>query len=489
MNLEEIMQPYLDKQKEINDKYIIEKNFLQMRIERLKNNKEKEINQYIENAILENPNFYNGYGAMIRKDLEQEYANKEKTLELQLKNIDKFYRLDIRELVDIKWNLRKDLLNFKNKLELELKEQELEFENVNLKFARFKHEYDENHIPTNGEEYKKLFDRSHELVEIKYNIQKKLTEVQECFNSIELTQEEINIISMTLTPWEQEEYDRRKNINQDEKINKIEENNLKVEESVVLEKEQEQELEKETVLETKNQEETVEPELIEPQEPIFENENALQQINVEYNGDEIVADSFKTLLETIYVDIIDSAKKIRVIKKDNNNTKFVTMGSTDETTKLDAEIAELPNGTYLNKEDLSKALDNYRKQNKGTTFKVKGINTALEITKGTVKKVKQMLNECTIHTLMSEKKLGFFDIKRVYGKEKAEHYSSEIKNSNAYAGKYIELNEFGNTLGNLFAEKSQSWLKIFKEYNSKLHEKLDSEILEETEEKQNVKTK
>ena len=489
MNLEEIMQPYLDKKQELENR----KTFLTLRLERLRNNKEKEINIYIENAILENPNFYNGYGTMIRKDLEQEYAVKEKELELQLKNIDKYYRVDVRELVETKWNLRKQLLNFKNRLELELRETQLEFDNVNLKFGRFKHEYDENHIPTNGEEYKKLFNRSHELVEIKYNLQKKLNEVQECFNRIELTQEEINIISMTMTPWEQEEYDRRKGANvstiNHEEINL--ENSPAVEEIKTVEETTsiQPTVEDVTVVPEEKEEEPVAEEVVETEETLFEEKNELQDLKVEYNDDEIIADSFKTLLETVYVDIIDSTKKMRVIKKDDNNTKFVTMSNNEANVNPNSEIAQLPNGTYLNKQDLSNALDNYRKEIKGTTFKVKGIDKTLEITKKTVKKVKKMLNDCTIHKLMSEKKLGFFDIKRVYGKEKAEEYSKQSEIQNEFAGNYIELNEFGNTLKNLFVEKSPSWFKRFKEYNKELHETLYSKVVEEIEEKQNVKTK
>lgn len=484
MNLEEIMQPYLDKKQELEDR----KTFLTLRLERLRNNKEKEINKFVESAILEKPDFFNGYGAMIRKDLEQEYLTKEKTLELELKNIEKYSRVDIRELVEIKTGLRKDLISAKNKLELELREVQLEFDNVNLKFSRFKHEYDENHIPTNGEEYKRLFNRSHELVEIKYNLQRKLKEIEEYLNTTNLTPEEANIMMMTLTPWEQEEYDRRKDINvssiKQEKII-VENNNNVAEESEIVE---ENSLEQSTIESVVEQEKKVETQSNE--EKLEEaTTQSLQESKVEYIGDEIIADSFKSLLETVYVDIIDSAKKLRVVKKGDENTKFITMSNVDELSELDAEVAQLPNGTYLNKQDLSKALDNYRKKIKGTTFKVKGIDATLEINKKTIKQVKKLLNDCTVHKLMSEKKLGFFDIKRVYGKEKAEEYSKESEIGNKFDGNYIELNQFGNTLKNLFAKKSTSWFNRFKEYNKKMQETLDSKVVEAIEQKQNVKTK
>ena len=100
-----------------------------------------------------------------------------------------------------------------------------------------------------------------------------------------------------------------------------------------------------------------------------------------------------------------------------------------------------------------------------------------------------MRNDCTVHKLMSEKKLGFFDIKRVYGKEKAEEYSKESEIGNKFDENYIELNQFGNTLKNLFAKKSTSWFNRFKEYNKKMQETLDSKVVEAIEQKQNVKTK
>ena len=82
MNLEEIMKPYYDKKDNIEKQYIERKSFLNLRLENLRNNKAREIEEYVQNAVAERPNFYAGYGAMIRKDLEQAYAKKEQELEI-----------------------------------------------------------------------------------------------------------------------------------------------------------------------------------------------------------------------------------------------------------------------------------------------------------------------------------------------------------------------------------------------------------------------
>ena len=86
MNIEEIMKPYFDKKEEIenklkvNNQYLEEKRIIELRLERLRDNKEQEIEEYVKNAVSDRPDFYAGYGAMIRKDLEQSYVAREQEL-------------------------------------------------------------------------------------------------------------------------------------------------------------------------------------------------------------------------------------------------------------------------------------------------------------------------------------------------------------------------------------------------------------------------
>ena len=160
MNLEEIMKPYYDKKDNIEKQYIERKSFLTLRLENLRNNKEREIEEYVQNAVAERPDFYAGYGAMIRKDLEQAYAKKEQELEQEIKDNDKYYRLDVRELVSIKEDLRKELISARKEIELQIAEVGVQLDSLKLKYARFEPVYDENYNMLNGDERAKIFNEN-----------------------------------------------------------------------------------------------------------------------------------------------------------------------------------------------------------------------------------------------------------------------------------------------------------------------------------------
>ena len=209
MKLEDMMRRYFEKQEEIQNKYTVQKNFLKMRLERLRDNKEREIAEYVDNSLSSNKNFYVGYGAMVRNDLEKEYARKEEEIQNELNAVDKYYRVDVRELVSIKEDIRKELFAKKRELVLKLREVQIDSDLVILNIAKFEPKYDENYSIINGDERKKLFDRSHELVEVKYNLEKELKQLEEYLNLTEITKEEGKILMMSMTPWEKEEYDRR----------------------------------------------------------------------------------------------------------------------------------------------------------------------------------------------------------------------------------------------------------------------------------------
>lgn len=459
MNIEEVMEVYFNKQAEFDKKYkkdnsiiekcLEEKRFIELRLERLRENKEQEIEQYISNVLSPNrPDF----GYMIRRDLEQSYANKELELETRLNEldkeikaqeskipseIDKFYRLDVREIVEIKQDLRKNLMAAKKELELKLEEVQVNSSIIMLKLSKFQHVYDENHRVLNGDEYKSLFDQSHSLVEVKYNLQNQLNKVNEYLELTELTKEEGNIIMMSMTPWEKEEYDRRKNLN---KVEEIE--NIETDENISEEVEEE--------ISADEKEEEVEELPAEELEETKEN-------NDEFNG-------AKDLLETIFVDVMQCAKNLRSVKLDNRYLTTKDSEGIENKQELDTESKiETPNGIYLNEKDLKKALDNYGKQSKGRTFKVKGIDKTFEITKKTIKKVKKGLRDCAIVKLLREKKLGSFDIKRVYGKLKGEEYRKKAEigkvETTMPEGNYINIRDFSEKFKELLVEKGPTWIE------------------------------
>ena len=467
MNLEEIMKPYYDKKDNIEKQYIERKSFLTLRLENLRNNKEREIEEYVQNAVAERPNFYAGYGAMIRKDLEQAYAKKEQELEQEIKDNDKYYRLDVRELVSIKEDLRKELISARKEIELQIAEVGVQLDSLKLKYARFEPVYDENYNMLNGDERAKIFNENHRLIEVKYNLEKQLEEINKNLSITEITKEEASILMMSLTPWEQEELNRRK---ASREVQNVEVPSIEIPKEIendvtapVEDDKNEEITEEEPVVEL-----PVEPEIVPEEEKIEENV--------------VLVDSFKELLDTVFEDVLNSTKKLRTVKLEGTNPVQLSTRTNEDPEynyagDLEGETVNLPNGAYLNKRDIFKALDNYRKENKGRTFKVKGYNDTFEINRKTIRLVKKHLRECSAIKLVSEKKLGHFDIKRVYGKEQADKYVELGKVETKMAsGEYINLNEFAYNLKDIFAEKGLGWFEKFKNKLSKKQKKQPLEL-------------
>ena len=467
MNLEEIMKPYYDKKDNIEKQYIERKSFLTLRLENLRNNKEREIEEYVQNAVAERPNFYAGYGAMIRKDLEQAYAKKEQELEQEIKDNSKYYRLDVRELVSIKEDLRKKLISARKEIELQIAEVGVQLDSLKLKYARFEPVYDENYNMLNGDERAKIFNENHRLIEVKYNLEKQLEAIKENLSITEITKEEASILMMSLTPWEQEELNRRRTSRE---VQNVEVPSIEIPKEIendvtapVEEDKNEEITEEEPVVEL-----PVEPEIVPEEEKIEENV--------------VLVDSFKELLDTVFEDVLKSTKKLRTVKLEGTNPVQLSTRTNEDPEynyvgDLEDETVNLPNGAYLNKRDIFKALDNYRKENKGRTFKVKGYNKTFEINRKTIRLVKKQLRECSAIKLVSEKKLGHFDIKRVYGKEQADKYVELGKVETKMAsGEYINLNEFNYNLKDVFAEKGLSWFEKFKNKLSKKQKKQPLEL-------------
>ena len=542
MNIEEIMKPYFDKKEEFSkrkenfeagydlfintyndeiEKWKLENEesekemiALKTRLQTIRNNRNSEIEEYVKNAVADRPEFYAGYGVMIRKDLEQEYIKREKALELEIINLsdkinnnylkiarnnkkireseeakkvgetNKFYNVDVRELVDIKHDLRKLLISAKKELEIKIKEVSLRFEAVMYKLSTFKYQYDENHKVVNGNEYRRLFEESNTLVEVKYNIQAELKKLEEYLNLTELTEEEVKTIMMSMTPWEKEEYDRRKALNTE--IDVVSEDLEEVNVEEIIPAEPEVEISEEPVEEvTESVEEVEEPVVEDSQQVVYETaQQAIEEATtLEENYSEFMKEIFKDISAII------KSQKARIIKLENG--QYLSAKYADEKNYqvvgdvyLDNEEMQLPNGVYLNKRDISRALDNYRKQNKGRTFTVNGIE--LEVNRKTVTEVKRALRDCSIVKLLSEKKLGSFDIKRVYGKEKTDEYNKFVNigsvETKMPTGDYIKLSDFYECLEDLFIEKSSSWLeKLTSKFRKKQKEEVQFEQVQDAE--------
>ena len=237
----------------------------------------------------------------------------------------------------------------------------------------------------------------------------------------------------------------------------------------------------------KNQEE------IENLEQVRSAINPEEETNEINFSDEITEfDNACEMLGTIYDDVLEGLRKTKkrtfrlegnkLVHKKNGTKEYSNLANLD----LEETQITLPNGTYINEKDIVKAFNNYRKENKGRTFKVKGFDTELQINRKSIKKFKKKLRELSVISLVKENKLSIFDIKRVYGKEKGEEYSKKVylgeTEETMAAGNYVNLEEIQEIVNEVFVEKTPSWIEKFKQlFKSKETNvvSIDDEELEE----------
>ena len=475
MNIEQIMKPYFDKKEELENKYVRDKNFLNLRLEKLRENKEQEIEEYVKNTVESNPNFYVGYGAMIRKDLEQAYLDKEQEIQKQIDSFDKFYRVDVREMVEVKEEVRKNLIAERKRLNSSLEEMKLSFDIIMNRLSNFKYIYDENHVVQNGEEYKKLFDDSHSLIDRKNEIEKQLKQIEEYISLTELTSKEIETLMRSMTPQERQEYDRRKGLNIvpviDESVIQTLEEKMDITEKTNTEIENNDTEKTNTEIENNDTEKTnIEVENNDTEKTNIEVENYDETKDL--STEDIMRKNVDKLLDEVYTDIVGYARKLRQMPV--------------ELSEEDKKIVQLPTGMYINESDLNKAVKKYYKKEKGKTYKIEGISKEFTITKDSIKVLKEALKNCSAVELVRAKKLGSYDLKRVFARERVENIENAakepveiMKDIKHYTGMptgwYISGEEFIQKLPLLFEEKKQKWIDklINKKEDKKLRKKLN----------------
>ena len=345
--LENIMKPYFDKKKEIDNvpvalenekneqankiremkaKRIGKRKELEEELENLKLRREsaindfkekmsREIEEYIGNAQNSNSNFFASYGSMLRKDLEREYSFKlkelednfkdqeealvaeiaklkvvteeEKTTKQALEDLGKksdYTRVDLRELVEVKGSLRKQLISEQKRLNFELKQQQINFDSAMLKLDAFKYEYNAQQQVINGADWRAIYEESNKIADKIDEIRKALKKVEEYLNLTELTKEETAAVMRSMTPWEKEEYDRRRG---NDNSNVYSENKKEIP--------------------------------IEPNEDLVDIEDPVLS-NYEEKDGNIVVDDMENLLKTIYNDIVKEAMKLTSVKLNESKT-------------------------------------------------------------------------------------------------------------------------------------------------------------------------
>jgi len=345
MNQEEMINSNLSDK----EKYIQEKYFLSLRLERLKQNRDKEIEEYMSKWVSNRPDF----GALIRRDLEKSYEKKEKELEEKIKELD----------IKINKNNNEPHKLSRNEIENKIIKLTNSHQEIIKKLTHFDYIYDENKNIVNFQEYKELFDEASKVINEKYDLNNLLNNISEY----------------------------------EEKIEIIEKSN------------------------TQN-----------------------------------------ILLDKIYQDIMEQVKILNIVRIKDNKVDVLDNKENYEPTPVNKKI-KLPNGIYIDINDINNALKKYENEEKGKTYKVNLIDSNNQVYDSLLNEIKQNLIEVSIIKLLSEKKLGFFDIKRVYGNEKTLEFENKVKNggikSSMINGNYINLEEFSDTLKEIISIKGQSWIE------------------------------
>lgn len=538
--LEQIMKPYFDKKEEIErlsnsnenevekfknelaeSKEKREKEIakLELRLARLRENRDREIEEYVASQ----PSFYAGYAATLRKDLEQAYKAQEDELTTEIMNLvvnekemnseqiinsvnsrPNYNKVYLREMIEIKDSLRKSLIAEQKEITFALQREKINFDSVMLELSNFKYQYNDQHQVINGLEWKELYEKSNQISSKMNELRNSLKVVEEYLNLTELTKEEIAAGMSSLTPWEKAEYDRRNVINNQElpKPEKIEEKLPVIQELDEFDKsnsedpseilEQMEEIQKEVEEDKKSNDEILPNNIDNSVDSYMENED---------ENNNIVVDNIDELCILVYNDIVKEAENMRSIKLNSGldselSGKYSVSDNEDTHGTLIVENpVALPDGEYINVDDINNALNNYYNKNKGQNFIVKGLNKTLNFSENKVRNLKKILKQCSIVRLIQDKKISNLDVKRVYGKESYKNFSDmkEIGHisSSKPEGDYISRDQLIIKLNNMFTskEKKLEWLKKLSTKVKSLRKKdedndveLDSMIQEEQQE-------
>lgn len=412
------------------------------------------------------------------KAVSEDERNEKQSLE----DIDKrsdYTRVDLRELVELKDEARKKLfaerkrLNQKleelkpqydeyNRTVDELKEYQIKLNEIVEKLSNFKYEYNAQNQVVNSEEWKKLYEervlisdkitdltnvlvKKTSIIHEMNDVNKSIEKVEEYIKLTELTKEEGAAVMMSMTPWERDEYNRRKNKSTNDDL----------------------------------------IEIIDSDVPEYEVED-----------DKVIVDNMENLVKTIYHDVVKTISNLRTVKLNGSKGKLeenqVYLSSKTNSNgyeekgvvELDEPI-KLSCGEYVNKEDIVEATERLYAKPKAITYIVKETGKAYKMSKDAVQKLKETLKNCSTIKLVREKKVSKLDLLKVFGKKKAnevmeEAQIGELRDSNLEEGEFVNKNETIVAFKNLFTEKKVEWLRNL---SNGLKEKADK-LVESLEKKQ-----
>ena len=479
--VDELMKPFMDKLAELKKERNNQTRGLKLQLEKLRDNKEAEIEEYLKEVVPENPAQWPNpnYRDIQKRDLENEYLAREKALQDEINKTPDYTNVYLYELGEAQDEYRKIIYQAKEHLKFRIEEVELEFENVMHQMRGFKYEYDANHNVTNGKEYKALFDKSNaikdKLAELRLDMQK-LEEYEKIVKTSPRVLLEVGgpETLQTLTPWEKDYYEKRKA--EREKTSAP------------------------TPVPAPTPEPTPAPTPTAPVKPTDPKKDPKdptapvkptdpkkdpKPVPVSEDLADVIVDNSNALINQVYEDIMSGVDGIQTIKlsprKDATKRTLSTVidGEVLPQKVIDLKVGEeeivLPNGEYVNRKDFNKALQDYYKKNKGKTYYVKETDEKLSLSKKALRKLKRTFKLCSIIELLKNKKITETDVRRVIGKENA--YKNGIPSMYAELssnlrlgeydyvdnGEYVSVSDVKENLEQLFSEKRNGWLKRIKE--------------------------
>ena len=185
----EIMKPFYDKQREMtrteNGETIKE---LKSRLESLENQKETEIEEYVNNAVNDGMNSYAngnmnidpGYVNRIRRDLEASYKEREDELKREIEKTKSFNHREkvYMELLDVSTKVRQNLYKEQKRLETELIKAEIAYSEAKIEVLKLE-------LVLNNSAYSKdNMEKYHQLRENRVQAQARIQQIKDAQDKI-----------------------------------------------------------------------------------------------------------------------------------------------------------------------------------------------------------------------------------------------------------------------------------------------------------------
>lgn len=558
--LDSIMQPYLGRKSEINRKLStidsriegvnkklyelqLEKNrqvrILELRLEKLRDNKAREIEEYIEEYVNSKPSPYYGYVEKVSKDLEQAYKERENSLEKEIVLAQAQPEEELAYINEIKslTLAKEELLNTQEKLNDELKNADFKLVSLMVELRNFKYEYDNNHSIINKAEHEDLLNRITAVSQELDGIRKAMNKLDEQISSFELNGEFDKSVIERVTNESQSK--KQEDIISEEStlvesvigiVKEIDTPEIKssvelpipmeppvdtISGDLAIEESETSKYSSET-----EQESTVVLECDEPSLKVEKLNRAQRQmykmlgiVPVDQNNtkdrstsDVNSAKTYTDLIKLIFDEVKKEAQDIQTmrltptdnpnihnveIKQNNGEYKVVTTVSGYDS---DADkTLKLPNGELFNSDEMYEALNKFLEKNKGKTYIVKDTGKKLKITERKMKKVKKAFVDSCMLYLKKDDTRKTENITEIYAKDNQstsfkKQKIGEMANSELEYGYYVSQDGVLDALGNLRTKFNLQWLKKLsnklKLYRDTYEDKFDLNLDEEQENKQ-----